>query len=58
MTRYIRRLPSPALVVAFLALFVAGSGTAVAAKLITGKQIANGTIARPTSRTARSRPPT
>jgi hypothetical protein len=38
------RLPSPALLVAFAALFVASSGTAVAAKLITGKQIANNTI--------------
>jgi hypothetical protein len=39
-----RRLPSPALVVAFAALFAATSGTAVAAKLITGKQIANNSI--------------
>lgn len=39
------RLPSPALLVAFAALFVASSGTAVAAKLITGKQIANNSIA-------------
>jgi hypothetical protein len=39
-----RRLPSPALVVAFVALFVALTGSAVAAKLITGKQIAKGTI--------------
>jgi hypothetical protein len=40
----IRRLPSPALVVAIAALFAAMSGTAVAAKLITGKQIANNSI--------------
>ena len=39
------RLPSPALLVAFAALFVASSGTAVAAKLITGKQVANNSIA-------------
>ena len=40
----IRRLPSPALIVALAALFAATSGTAVAAKLITGKQIANNSI--------------
>jgi hypothetical protein len=40
----IRRLPSPALIVAIAALFAAMSGTAVAAKLITGKQIANNSI--------------
>jgi hypothetical protein len=39
------RLPSPALIVALAALFAATSGTAVAAKLITGKQIANNSIA-------------
>jgi len=38
------RLPSPALLVALVALFAATSGTAVAAKLITGKQIANNSI--------------
>jgi hypothetical protein len=38
------RLPSPALIVAFVALFVAGSGTAVAAKLITGTEIARNTV--------------
>lgn len=39
------RLPSPALIIALAALFAATSGTAVAAKLITGKQIANNSIA-------------
>lgn len=38
------RRPSPALVVAFIALFVAGAGTAGAARLITGKQIKNSSI--------------
>lgn len=38
------RRPSPALVVAFVALFAAGAGTAGAARLITGKQIKNGSI--------------
>ena len=37
-------VPSAALVVALVALFAACSGTAVAAKLITGKQIANNTV--------------
>ena len=38
------RMPSPALAVALLALVVALSGSAVAASLITGSQIKNGTI--------------
>ncbi len=43
--RRVRRLrPSPAMVVACTALFVAGAGTATAAKLITGKQIKNSSI--------------
>ena len=36
--------PSPSMMVAFVALFVAGAGTATAAKLITGKQIKNSSI--------------
>jgi len=36
--------PSPALVVAFIALFVAGAGTATAARLISGKQIRNNSV--------------
>ena len=36
--------PSPSMMVAFVALFVAGAGTATAAKLITGKQIENSSI--------------
>ena len=36
--------PSPAMMVAFVALFVAGAGSATAAKLITGKQIKNSSI--------------
>jgi hypothetical protein len=38
------RLPSPALIVAALALLLSLTGTAVAAGLITGSQIANNTI--------------
>lgn len=36
--------PSPSMTVAFLALFVAGAGSATAARLITGKQIKNNSI--------------
>ena len=36
--------PSPSMMVAFVALFVAGAGTATAAKMITGKQIKNSSI--------------
>jgi len=36
--------PSPALVVAFIALFVAGAGTATAARLIGGKEIRNNSV--------------
>ena len=36
--------PSPSMMVAFVALFVAGAGTATAAKVITGKQIKNSSI--------------
>jgi hypothetical protein len=41
-----RRLsrPSPALIVAIVALLLAGAGSATAARLITGKQIKNGSI--------------
>jgi Collagen triple helix repeat (20 copies) len=38
------RRPSPALVLAFIALFAAGAGTATAGALITGKQIKNRSI--------------
>ena len=38
------RRPSPALVISFIALVAACSGTAVAAHVITSKQIRNGTI--------------
>src|SRR5690242_19109983 len=38
------RLPSPALLVALVALFATMSGTAVAAKLITGKDVKNGSL--------------
>ncbi len=45
MTRYFRRLvPSPAMVVALTALFVALGGSAYAALTITGKSIRNNTI--------------
>lgn len=40
----VKRRPSPALVVALVALFVAFSGTATAALVMTGKQIKDGTI--------------
>ena len=43
--RHLKRMrPSPALVVAFIALFVAGAGTATAARLISGKQIRNNSV--------------
>ncbi len=44
MRRFERWRPSPAMAVAFVALFVAGAGSATAARLITGKQIKNNTI--------------
>ena len=45
MTRHLRRLvPSPAMVVALAALFVALSGSAYAAFVITGKNIKNNTV--------------
>ena len=44
MRRLKRMRPSPALVVAFIALFVAGAGTATAARLISGKQIRNNSV--------------
>ena len=40
----VKRRPSPALVVALVALFVAFSGTATAALVMTGKNIKDGTI--------------
>jgi Collagen triple helix repeat (20 copies) len=40
----VKRRPSPALVMAIVALFVAFSGTATAALVMTGKQIKDGTI--------------
>jgi hypothetical protein len=39
-----RRLPSPAMIVALIALFVALSGSATAALVITGANIKNGTV--------------
>jgi hypothetical protein len=36
--------PSPALVISFIALFVAGAGTATAARLITGRSIKNNSV--------------
>jgi hypothetical protein len=48
----VKRRPSPALVVAIVALFVAFSGTATAALVMTGKQIKDGTI---TSKDLRNR---
>jgi hypothetical protein len=42
--RLLLRRPSPALVLAIIAVFVAGAGSATAARLITGKQIKNGSI--------------
>ena len=44
MGRLERWRPSPSMVVAFVALFIAGAGTATAARLITGKQIKNSSI--------------
>lgn len=44
MGRFGRWCPSPAMAVAFVALLVAGAGSATAARLITGKQIKNNTI--------------
>ena len=44
MQSILKRRPSSPMVVAFLALFLAVSGTATAAKLITGKNIARSTI--------------
>jgi len=46
MRRLIRHRPSSALIVGLIALVVAMSGSAVAASLITGKQIKDGTIQR------------
>jgi hypothetical protein len=43
--RLLRRRPSPALVLAVVAVFITGAGSATAARLITGKQIKNGSIA-------------
>lgn len=42
--RIIRRRPSPAMIVAFVGLFVAGAGTATAAKLITGAQVKDSSL--------------
>jgi hypothetical protein len=44
--RLLRRRPSPALVVSIVAVIAAGGGSAVAAGLITSRQIKNGTIQR------------
>jgi len=44
MSKIMKRRPSPAIVVAIVALFVAFSGTATAALVTTGKDIKNGTI--------------
>jgi hypothetical protein len=44
MERFRNRTPSPAIVVALLALVMASTGSAVAASLITSKQIKDGTI--------------
>jgi hypothetical protein len=44
MRRQLHRRVSPSLVVAIVAVVLAGAGSAVAARLITGKQIKNGTI--------------
>ena len=44
MGRFRRLRPSPSMMVAFVALFVAGAGSATAARLITGKQIKNSSI--------------
>ena len=39
-----RRRPSPALVIALIALFVAGAGSATAARLISGRSIKNNSV--------------
>lgn len=44
MGRLQRWRPSPSMTVAFVALFIAGAGSATAARLITGKQIKNSSI--------------
>ena len=44
MARFRRWRPSPSMIVAFVALFVAGAGSATAARLITGKEIRNSSI--------------
>ena len=44
MRRIINARPTPVVIAAVLAALIAGTGTAVAARLITGKQIKNGTI--------------
>ena len=44
MGRLQRWRPSPSMMVAFVALFIAGAGSATAARLITGKQIKNSSI--------------
>lgn len=44
MARFARWRPSPSMIIAFVALFVAGAGSATAARLITGKQIKNSSI--------------
>jgi hypothetical protein len=44
MSSIIKRRPSPALIVALVALLVASSGTATAALVMTGKNIQDGTI--------------
>ena len=44
MKRFMRFRPSPAMIVALIALFVALGGSASAAVLITGSEIKNGTI--------------
>ncbi len=42
-----RYRPSPAMIVAIIAVVVASAGTAVAAKLITGKQLARNAVTSP-----------
>ena len=59
MTRYFRRLvPSPAMVVALTALFLALGGSAYAALVITGKSIRNNTITTKDIRNGTLRPRT
>jgi hypothetical protein len=53
-----RRRPSPSMLVALLALFVALGGTSYAALTITGKNVRNGSLTGKTSRTTRSPAPT